>query len=258
MHVIPRHGLAAPLATLLLHAAALAQGGLPPVPVPAGNPITPAKAILGKLLFWEEQLSADNRVACGTCHRPENGGGDPRRVRHPGADGALRTPDDTFGSPGIAASDAVNAYRPGGVFGFGEQVTGRNAPGFLMAAWSAESFWDRRARAQFVDPESGLVSLPSGGALENQAVAPVLSSVEMAHDLRSWGQVEQKLQNARPMALATNVPADMAAAIATQPTYPVLFQAAFGDAAITADRIARAIATYERTLVPDQTPWDRF
>ncbi|MEC8251780.1 MAG: cytochrome c peroxidase, partial [Planctomycetota bacterium] len=41
---------------------------LAPVPVPAQNPITPAKTILGKLLFWEEQVSSNNRVACGTCH----------------------------------------------------------------------------------------------------------------------------------------------------------------------------------------------
>ncbi len=32
----------------------------------------------------------------------------------------------------------------------------------------------------------------------------------------------------------------------------------FGDSAITPVRIAFAIATYERTLVPDQTPWDLF
>ncbi|MGK0203923.1 MAG: hypothetical protein ACI9S9_003003, partial [Planctomycetota bacterium] len=67
------------LALLALSAAVTAQGGgggggggggppqpLPPRPVPAQNPITPQKAMLGKLLFWEEQMSADNRVACGT------------------------------------------------------------------------------------------------------------------------------------------------------------------------------------------------
>lgn len=241
----------------MLHAALSAQG-LPPVPVPPGNPITAAKAILGKLLFWEEQLSADNRVACGTCHRPEAGGGDPRRARHPGRDGIALSVDDTFGSPGVVASDTANDYRPSALFGLDEQVTSRNSPSFLTAAWFAESFWDGRAQAQFVDPETGQISLASGGALENQAIAPLRSSIEMAHDLRNWGQIEQKLQSARPLALATDVPPDMAAAIALHPTYPLLFQSAFGDPAITADRIARAIATYERTLVPDQTPWDRF
>jgi hypothetical protein len=36
-----------------------------------------------------------------------------------------------------------------------------------------------------------------------------------------------------------------------------LFAAAFGDPSITAERIGLAIATYERSLVPDQTPWDQ-
>jgi Di-haem cytochrome c peroxidase len=70
--------------------------------------------------------------------------------------------------------------------------------------------------------------------------------------------VTAKLQSARPMALATNVPPDMLAAISAHPTYPDLFADAFGDAAISAERIAMAIATYERTLVADQTPWDQF
>ena len=60
------------------------------------------------------------------------------------------------------------------------------------------------------------------------------------------------------MALATNLPADMAAAIAGGKTYPDLFQDAFGTSTITASRIAFALATYQRTLVPNQTPYDAF
>ena len=71
------------LAVLPLFAAAVAaQGGLPNQPVPPQNPITPQKAILGKLLFWEEQMSSNNRVACGTCHTIAAGGGDLRRARN--------------------------------------------------------------------------------------------------------------------------------------------------------------------------------
>ncbi len=250
--------LASVLAAAALTASVHAQGGLPPVPVPPGNPITPAKATLGKLLFWEEQMSANNRMACGTCHRPETGGGDPRRAPNPGPDGIQPSPDDTFASPGVIASDASNDYAPNALFDIRAQVTDRASPSSLTGAWFPELFWDGRAGGQFLDPETGLVSLLVGGALENQAVGPPLSRVEMAHDLRTWGQIEQKLVGARPMALATNLPPDMASAIAVNPTYPGLFTAAFGDPAITADRIARAIATYERTLVPDQTPWDLF
>jgi cytochrome c peroxidase len=42
------------------------------------------------------------------------------------------------------------------------------------------------------------------------------------------------------------------------PTYPELFETAFGDSEITPVRIAFAIASYERTLVADLTPWDQF
>lgn len=245
-------------ASLALSASLIAQGGLPPVPVPAGNPITPAKTILGKLLFWEEQMSSDNRVACGTCHRAAQGGGDQRVGVHPGLDGITPSPDDIAGSPGVVHSDLNNNYVPAATFGLGAQVTNRTTPSFINSAWFPETFWDGRARSQFLNPETGAVSLASGGALENQAVGPVLSSVEMAHDFRNWTEVTQKLANAKPMALATNLPADMAAAIAGGVTYPTLFQAAFGTPAITAERIAFAIATYERTLVPNQTPWDLF
>jgi Di-haem cytochrome c peroxidase len=60
------------------------------------------------------------------------------------------------------------------------------------------------------------------------------------------------------LSMATNIPPDMAAAIQANPSYPQLFNAAFGDPGITAVRIAFAIATYERTVVPNQAPWDRF
>ena len=252
----PRCGL--PAAVSLACTLAAQGGGLPPVPVPAGNPITPAKAILGKLLFWEEQMSSNNRVACGTCHRPGQGGGDPRRAPNPGPDGIQPSPDDTFGSPGTIRSDANNDYLPSPVFGLLPQVTGRAAPSFVNAAWFGELFWDGRARGQFVDPETGLPSLPAGGALESQSVGPVTSGAEMGHDARVWAEVEGKLRGARPMALATNLPPDLAAAIAGGSTYPDLFRSAFGDPAISSQRIAFAIATYERTLVADQTPWDQF
>jgi hypothetical protein len=70
--------------------------------------------------------------------------------------------------------------------------------------------------------------------------------------------VTAKLAGVKPMALSTNLPADVQQALSQNATYPALFAAAFGDPAITAQRIAFAIASYERTTVPDQTPWDQF
>lgn len=240
-------------------AKAMAQP-LPPPPVPAQNPITEPKRVLGKILFWEEQLSSDNTVACGTCHRPAVGGGtDPRIGIHPGFDNAFGTPDDVFGSPGVAQMDAPRHYIPDAQFGMDPQVTNRATPRNIMSQYAPQLFWDGRAGPQFVNPETGLISIqgPPSAALEAQSVQPILNDTEMSHSGRTWNDVRNKLQAASPMAYASLMPADVANAVAANPTYPQLFQAAFGDPAITAERIAFAIATYERTLVPNQTPWDR-
>jgi cytochrome c peroxidase len=229
---------------------------LPPVPVPAENPITEPKRVLGKILFWDEQLSSDGSVACGTCHRPGAGGGDPRSGRHPGIDKG--TIDDVMGSPGIVALDRTGRVRSSALFGAGPQVTPRLTPSNFTALWADELFWDGRAGSEFKDPLTGRVSIARGGALENQAVAALLNETEMAKAGRTWADVGADLERARPLALATRWPPDTAAAIERHPTYGALFTAAFGDAAITPQRIAFAVATYQRTLVADQTPWDRY
>jgi cytochrome c peroxidase len=233
-----------------------ASAQLPPLPVPTENPITEAKRVLGKLLFWEEQLSSDNTVACGTCHIPGSASSDPRQGAHPGPDGLFGTADDTIGSPGVIRADVNDEYTPSVLFGLDPQVTPRATPSVIGSQWADEIFWDGRAGSVFINPQTGDVSISSGGALENQVVGPPLSAVEMAHEVRDWGSVTSKLKSAQPMALASNLPADVAAAISGGKTYPDLFSDAFGDVAITAERIAFAVATYERTLIPDQTPYD--
>jgi len=40
--------------------------------------------------------------------------------------------------------------------------------------------------------------------------------------------------------------------------YKTLFKAAFGDAPITVDHVTQALAAYQRTIVCDQTPYDKF
>ncbi len=251
-------GANVPLLTVTYDAPA--TSGLPPVPVPVENPITEPKRILGKILFWDEQLSSDNTVACGSCHIPSAGGADPRAGIHPGADGLFSTADDVIGSPGIVNLSSPTTAVNDPVFGFSPQVTDRAAPTAIGAMYTPDHFWDGRATSQFIDPEDGVtVVIASGGALESQAVAPILSTVEMAHTGRTWNDVRNKLQSVVPMALVNSrVPADITAALAVNADYPALFAAAFGDNAITAARIGMAIATYERTLLPDQTPWDLY
>jgi cytochrome c peroxidase len=241
---------------LALTASSPLAAAVPPVPVPVENPLTEPKRVLGKILFWDEQLSSDGSVACGTCHRPGAGGGDPRAARHPGIDKG--TIDDVMGSPGIVALGRDGHPRPDPLFGAEPQVTPRLAPSNFGALWADELFWDGRAGSEFKDPLTGKVAIARGGALENQALAALLNEHEMAKAGRSWADVAAELARARPLALATEWPADTAAAIEQHRTYPALFAAAFGDATISPQRIAFALATYQRTLVSDQTQWDRF
>lgn len=93
---------------------AAAQGkatlGLPPVPVPADNPMTPEKIELGKLLYFETRMSKDGKVSCATCHEPQAGWAEHRPT-----------------SKGIH-----------------EQVGDRNAPTVINAAYMTSMFWDGR------------------------------------------------------------------------------------------------------------------
>jgi cytochrome c peroxidase len=241
---------------LALFAFSITRADVPAVPSPAENPPTENKRVLGKFLFWDEQLSSDNTVACGTCHRPAAGGADPRSAVHPGRDRG--TIDDVRGSSGIASLDASGRRVHHPIFGDALQVTPRASPSIFGALWADELFWDGRAGGTFRDPISNDVVIASGGALESQALESLANDAEMAKQGREWSELTGKLENVVPLALATNLPNDLVVALAAHATYSDLFAAAFGDPAITPVRIAFAIATYERSLVADQTPWDRY
>ena len=96
------------LSLLALAGPLRAQLGAPNVP--SENPITEEKRILGKLLFWEEQLSSDNTMACGTCHQVYAGGADDRFARHQGRDDELYTYDDFYGSRGVRPSTSTGEF----------------------------------------------------------------------------------------------------------------------------------------------------
>ena len=87
--------------------------GLIPVQFPKDNPYTPEKAALGKLLYFDPRLSADNTVSCASCHSPAFGFTD-----------------------GKAVSDGIRA-----------QKGGRSAPTVINRAYSLNQFWDGRAKS---------------------------------------------------------------------------------------------------------------
>jgi len=233
-----------------------------PPEFPLENPMLVDQDILGKFLFWDEQMGSDNTMACGTCHIHEAGGSDPRSFLstnpHPGPDGLFGTGDEINGSPGVVHQDVGNNFVAGDVHFPKPRVTGRKAPSTINAVYNFELFWDGRALDAFTDPQSGLVEIGYLGALESQAVGPPGSDVEMAREGQTWDDIVAKLALVKPLALGTNLPTDMADFLATYPTYPEMFTQVYGDPAITSKRVAFAIANYERTLISDETPLDAF
>ena len=230
---------------------------LPPPPVPAGNPLTADKVLLGKALFWDEQLSSSRTVACGTCHIFAHGGGDPRTAGalHPGYDTLPNTVDDIHGSPGVVRHDAQGRFVRDATFGIRPQVTARKAPSPINAAYAIELFWDGRASDVFRDPVTNNIVLPSGGALESQVAGPPVSDGEMSHIGRSWTNIANDLAGRTPLALADQLPAALQAFVQGH-TYASLFQQVYGSAGVTPVRIIFAIASYERTLISDASPFD--
>jgi cytochrome c peroxidase len=102
--------------------------------------------------------------------------------------------------------------------GIGDHLGQRSAPTTMNAALLQSQFWDGRA--------------PS---LEEQAKLPILNPIEMGHP-----------------------DADSAmASVKTDPAYQALFQKAYGRAP-NYDDLGRAIASFERTLIFLDAPFDRF
>ncbi len=140
MKARPAALLGALAAALLLPAALCAQGQflangpLPPVPVPPDNPQTDAKVRLGAQLYFDTRLSADNTISCATCHDPQTGW-------------ANHNPTDT---------------------GIRGQVGGRNSGTILDSAYMRVQFWDGRA-ASLEEQALGPIHNPieMGETLEN-------------------------------------------------------------------------------------------
>jgi cytochrome c peroxidase len=102
--------------------------------------------------------------------------------------------------------------------GIGDHLGQRSAPTTMNAALLQSQFWDGRA-----------------ASLEEQAKLPILNPIEMGH----------------PDAASTM------AAVSTDPAYQSLFQKAYGRAP-NYDDLGRAIASFERTLIFLDAPFDRF
>lgn len=243
-------------ATLGFASAATCQTFFPPPPAPTNNQTTTQKALLGMTLFWEEQMSTNDAVACGTCHSFGQGGTDERPLgTHAGYDGIFGTADDVAGSRGVAAR-GLDGNRIPSSHGFDAQVTPRKAPSVINVAYQDRLFYDGRVReGDFRDPITNQVMATGPTALENLVLQPPLNPIEMGHPGRTWQDVVAKLAASQPLRLADQLPARLQNFIGTS-TYPQLFQRVFGTPEVTPTRVAFAIASYMRTLISDQSRFD--
>ena len=102
-------------AVLVLCLAAEAQVkpplGLPPLSWPANNPYSAAKVELGRYLYFDKRLSADETVSCASCHDPKFAFTD-----------------------GAAVSTGIET-----------QKGNRSAPTIINRAYTLAQFWDGRA-----------------------------------------------------------------------------------------------------------------
>jgi cytochrome c peroxidase len=158
--------------------------GLPPIPIPADNPLTAETIALGRRLYYDPILSIDSTVSCASCHSPESGFADPKPVSE----------------------------------GVGKKTGTRHSPSVLNAAYSTVQFWDGRA-----------------ATLEAQAEGPVQNPVEMANTLAT---VEQRLN--------------------ADASYRGAFAKAWGARPITYEMVEKSIASFERTVISGNSPFDRW
>jgi cytochrome c peroxidase len=176
------------MAAFLISGAAWAQPkpplGLAPVQWPKDNPYSADKVELGRLLYFDKRLSADNTIACATCHHPK-----------------------------FAFTDGAPVST-----GIGGQKGGVSAPTVINRAYSLNQFWDGRA-----------------SSLEDQAKGPIQNPIEMGE---THPGVVKKLNGIKG--------------------YRTLFAKSFGSEEIDIDKVAKAIATFERTVLSGNSPYDKY
>lgn len=284
---------------------------------------------LGKALFWDMQVGSDGTVACASCHF--NAGVDNRTVNtvNPGKNGVFDLPgitdtnsqvtaslfpfggdpaiDDIVGSQGIS-KQTFNAINTGSaiddctaendpVFHSDRQVTDRNVPSVIMAAYYEFNNWAGNANTVFdgvsVTNQGGSIFFSENGQLvarnvaispssqSSQAVGPPLNDVEMSCAGRTFPLLGRKLLSLTPLAqqlVAANDsrlgPLSNHPALGLNTNYTSLIQQAFVDelwnnAGLTPAGFTQleanfslffglSIGLYEATLIPDDTPFDRF
>jgi len=202
----------------------IADFALTPLPesfaTPADNPQSPAKVELGRQLFWDPILSGNQEVACGTCHHPQFGYAENLDISI-GIDG-----EGLSSSRHFVGADPIPFVKRNSQTILNTAFNGIDLDGDYDPA-TAPMFWDVRAEG-----------------LEAQALLPIITFEEM----RGHTYSEDEALDVVVERLAGNA------------EYRALFGEAFGggDAAVSVDNLGRALAAFQRTLVANNSPYDRY
>jgi cytochrome c peroxidase len=164
------------------------MAGFPKPQVPKDNPMSQAKVNLGKILFFDKNLSANQQQACASCHQQVFAFGE--NIPH------------SFGST--------------------KQAHRRNSPALVNIAYNKTLTW----------AHDGLTSI------EQQILLPMFG--ESPVELGITGHEEGVLVRFETA------------------NYDVLFSDAFPDQAVSFDLIVKALASYVRSLISLNSPFDTY
>ena len=144
---------------------------------PNNNEVSDAGATLGRVLFYDVTLSANNTISCASCHQQDKGFSDPAQFS----------------------------------VGLNGESTKRHSMTLINSRWYEKRgfFWDERAPT-----------------LEDQVLLPIQDHVEMGLSI-----------------------AELVARLERLNYYQVLFKKAYGDEAVTEERIAKALSQFTRSIV---------
>jgi cytochrome c peroxidase len=199
--------------------------------------------------------------------------------------------DDVVGSQGVIAGEYVD-FSPSEdqaadnclYHGEHRQVTGRQAPPVVGAVFNRQQFWDGRANDVFngVNPfgntgnnSNSALAQMTNSSLASQAVGPANNAVEMACNGRTFNGVTNSLAaKLLPRRALSKQKVDLTDSVlgsyvhssggGLTMTYQQLINAAFSPAVASdaankfSSIFGQAVQAYEATLIPDQTPFDRY
>ena len=182
------------------------------------NQSSSQKIELGRLLFWDPVLSGSKDVACASCHHASLGYTD-------NLDLAIGT-----NASGIGTSRHFN-------FPNDIKFSKRNTPTIINVGFNgmdANGNYDPTKAAMFFDNRVN--------SLELQCVQPVQTMEEMmGHKLTQATVLDSVVSRLKAI-----------------PAYVQLFNNSFGANSVSITNVSKAIASFERSIVSNNAPYDRY